>query len=711
MCRHRCLANVKLNINPNFLANLKLASPNDLRGMSLSTVNCELSTVNCQLLNLPMSDSYAVMPEREPVLEVRNLRVEFPGAKQPVVDELTFTLQRGQTLGIVGESGSGKSITSLAIMGLLPNPGRVTQGEVWFCQGDADDSAASTHRPVDLLSLAPTKLSSYRGEQMAIIFQEPMSSLNPVFTIGYQLIEAILQYQQISKAEARRRAVHLLQEVKLIPSDARLKERYLSDLDRTVSKPADRINNNDEPLSDRELNDEIASQKLAWLERYPHQLSGGQLQRVTIAMAISCNPVLLIADEPTTALDVTVQATILELLQELRDKRDMAMIFITHDLGIIAEIADEVAVMYKGKIVERQPILDLFQRPIHPYTKSLLACRPRLDRKSKILPTIKDFMDERELPDGRIEILEKPQSTDLLSQISSENSAELPETRMPPAPILSVRDLKVGFPVQGIFGKDRQQYTWAVNDISFDVFPGETLGLVGESGCGKSTLARTILGLILPQQGSIAFEGKDITKLHGQAMKILRRDLQIVFQNPTNALDPRMNILDLIVEPLVIHRTVKSKAQRQERAEYLLERVGLNLDYLKSYPHQLSGGQRQRVCIARALALNPKFIICDESVSALDVSVQAQVLNLLKQLQGEFDLTYIFISHDLSVVKFMSDRIMVMNQGKIEEIDYAHTIYRSPQTAYTRKLIDSIPLGTIERIREIAARKSVIHHS
>jgi peptide/nickel transport system ATP-binding protein len=729
VCHQRCLADVKLNINPNFLASLK--SDNSERSalnysilvgvalllrqalLSKSGASCQLSTVNCQLMNLPMNDSYAVMPECEPVLDVRNLRVEFPGTKQPVVDELTFTLQRGQTLGIVGESGSGKSMTSLAIMGLLPNPGRVTQGEIWFCKGESELSNAAAQPAVDLLTLSPTQLSSYRGEQMAIIFQEPMSSLNPVFTIGYQIIEAILQYQQISKPEARRRAIHLLQEVKLIPSDARLKERYLSEINRTVSEPVDRIANDCEPLSDRELNDEIARQKLAWLDRYPHQLSGGQLQRVTIAMAISCNPVLLIADEPTTALDVTVQATILELLQELRDRRDMAMIFITHDLGIIAEIADEVAVMYKGKIVECQPILDLFQHPDHPYTKSLLACRPRLDRKSKILPTIKDFMEERELPDGRIEIFEKPQSSDLLSQsLNLENTqAELPETVIPPAPILSVRDLKVGFPAQGIFGKDQQQYTWAVNDISFDVFSGETLGLVGESGCGKSTLARTILGLISPQQGSIFFQGQDIANLRGKAMQILRRDLQIVFQNPTNALDPRMNIFDLIVEPLVIHRTVKSKAQRQERAEYLLERVGLNLDYLKCYPHQLSGGQRQRVCIARALALNPKFIICDESVSALDVSVQAQVLNLLKELQGEFDLTYIFISHDLSVVKFMSDRIMVMNQGKIEEIDYAHTIYRSPQTAYTRKLIDSIPLGTIERIQEISDRKSVIHHS
>jgi peptide/nickel transport system ATP-binding protein len=660
-----------------------------------------------------MTDSYAVIPERNPVLAVRNLRVEFPGVKQPVVDNLSFALLRGETLGIVGESGSGKSITSLAIMGLLPNPGRVTQGEVWF-QKAADsnnnsdrESQPAQDRAVDLLTLSPSQLSSYRGEQIAIIFQEPMSSLNPVFTIGYQLIEAILQYQTISPAEARRRAIHLLQEVKLIPSDARLKEQYLSGLNPIVIEPADRVYNASEPLSERELNDTIAQKKLDWLDRYPHELSGGQLQRVTIAMAISCNPVLLIADEPTTALDVTVQATILELLQELRDKRDMAMIFITHDLGIIAEIADEVAVMYKGKIVECKPILELFQQPQHPYTKSLLACRPRLDRNSKILPTIKDFMEERELPDGRIEIIEKPQSESLLAQqlYSDNGQTQLPETVLPAQAILAVRNLKVGFPVRGIFGKNQQQYNWAVDDISFNVFPGETLGLVGESGCGKSTLARTILRLIEPQQGSIEFRGQDITKLRGEAMQILRRDLQIVFQNPFSALNPRMNICDLVVEPLLIHRTVKSKAQRQERAEYLLGRVGLDLQYLKSYPHQLSGGQRQRVCIARALALNPKFIICDESVSALDVSVQAQVLNLLKELQSEFDLTYIFISHDLSVVKFMSDRIMVMNQGKIEEIDSAHTIYQAPQTDYTRKLIASIPLGTIERIQQQQNRK------
>jgi peptide/nickel transport system ATP-binding protein len=630
--------------------------------------------------------------QRDPVLDVRNLRVEFPGTRQPVVDGISFALQPGQTLGIVGESGSGKSITSLAVMGLLPNPGKVTQGEVWF-QGNSSESTPDPQ--VDLLTLSPTQLSSYRGEQMAMIFQEPMSSLNPVFTIGYQLIEAILQHQSVSAAEARRQAVYILQEVKLLPSDDRLREQYLAGIElANHSKiPAS-------ALTDREINQIINQQKLNWLERYPHQLSGGQLQRVMIAIAISCNPTLLIADEPTTALDVTVQATILELLQELRDKREMAMIFITHDLGIIAEIADVVAVMYKGKIVEYKPILELFQNPAHPYTKSLLACRPRLDRDTEILPTIKDFMEEYVLSNGQIQIVEKPTS---LVEIDPEDPAstlniKLPKVGSRPEPILLVRNLKVGFPAQGMFGKDKNQYHWAVNDIDFNVYPGETLGLVGESGCGKSTLARTIIRLIEPQQGSIEFQGKDITKLKGEAMQVLRRDLQIIFQNPFSALNPRMNIGDLIIEPLVIHQTIKGKVQREERAKYLLERVGLSPDYLKSYPHQLSGGQRQRVCIARALALNPKFIICDESVSALDVSVQAQVLNLLKELQSEFNLTYIFISHDLGVVKFMSDRIMVMNQGKIEEIDSAYAIYKSPQKEYTRKLISAIPPGTIDRI-------------
>jgi peptide/nickel transport system ATP-binding protein len=627
----------------------------------------------------------------DPVLDVRNLRVEFPGTK-PVVDGISFVLQPGQTLGIVGESGSGKSITSLAVMGLLPNPGKVSQGEVWF-QGNRSEDEPDPH--VDLLTLSPTQLSSYRGQQMAMIFQEPMSSLNPVFTIGYQLIEAILQHQSISKAEARRQAIYSLQEVKLVPSDDRLREQYLEQI-KSIDLATEPIPS----TTERDINTVINQQKSCWLDRYPHELSGGQLQRVTIAMAISCNPTLLIADEPTTALDVTVQATILELLQELRDKRQMAMIFITHDLGIIAEIADVVAVMYKGKIVEYKPILELFQHPTHPYTKSLLACRPQLDRDTEILPTIKDFMEEYLLSNGEIQIVEKPTT---FVEIEAEDPVHQPPIKLPkigsrPEPLLSVKQLKVGFPAQGMFGKDKNHYNWAVNDIDFNVYPGETLGLVGESGCGKSTLARTIIRLIEPQQGSIEFQGKDITKLKGEAMQILRRDLQIIFQNPYSALNPRMNIGDLIIEPLAIHQTIKGKTQRIERAKYLLDRVGLNPDYLKSYPHQLSGGQRQRVCIARALALNPKFIICDESVSALDVSVQAQVLNLLKELQSEFNLTYIFISHDLSVVKFMSDRIMVMNQGKIEEIDSAYAIYKSPQKEYTRKLISAIPPGTIDRI-------------
>jgi peptide/nickel transport system ATP-binding protein len=644
--------------------------------------------------------------DRPNVLDVRNLRVEFLGAKQPAIEGISLTLQAGQTLGIVGESGSGKSVTSLAIMGLLPNSAQVTSGEVWFQDG-VDETQ---NRSIDLLQLLPSQLAGYRGDRMSMIFQEPMSALNPVFTIGYQLIEAITQHQSVSTAEARRLAIFSLQEVKLIPDDDRLRSEYLASIEsRDLAE-----NSKDRafaPPADRELNQIINEQKLAWLERYPHQLSGGQLQRVTIAMAISCNPTLLIADEPTTALDVTVQATILELLQELRDRRGMSMIFITHDLGIIAEIADVVAVMYKGKIVECKPIFELFQNPVHPYTKSLLACRPRLDRESKILPTIRDFMEERVGADGVVEIIEKPQPAAVITQdipidVRSTIAQSINDRS---TPILSVKHLKVGFPAQGMFGKDRQQYTWAVDDISFDVYPGETLGLVGESGCGKSTLARTILRLIEPQRGSIEFQGKDITTLQGEAMQILRRDLQIIFQNPFGALNPRMNIRDLIIEPLVIHRTIKSSSQRQERAEYLLQRVGLSSDYLKSYPHQLSGGQRQRVCIARALALNPKFIICDESVSALDVSVQAQVLNLLKELQSEFNLTYIFISHDLSVVKFMSDRIMVMNRGKIEEIDKAATIYQSPKTEYTRTLIAAIPLGTIDRIIHQQNRRAMVN--
>ena len=608
----------------------------------------------------------------ESVLDVRHLQVQFATEAKPVVavDDLTFQLKKGEKLGIVGESGSGKSVTSLAIMGLVPTPGRITQGEIWFTpQGKS---------PVNLLQVNEAERRSYRGGEIAMIFQEPMSALNPVYDIGFQITEAILLHQKVTSADARRKAIALLQEVQLLPSDETLKQECLQ------SHP---------DYSDRELDNYINQYKQSMLKRYPHELSGGQLQRVTIAMAISCNPSVLIADEPTTALDVTVQATILDLLRHLCDERGMTLIFITHDLGVIAELVDSVAVMYRGKVVETGNIRTVFQNPQHPYTKGLLACRPRLDRRLQTLPTVVDFMDVSTTPDGEIKITEKPadlQRLQLDVVTEAEQKARL-EQLVKQKPLMSVDQLRVGFPMKGVLGKTKK-YTMAVNNVSFEVYPGETLGLVGESGCGKSTLARTLLRLIQPMQGDVIFDGDNITNLRLRSRKLrsLRRQMQIVFQNPYNSLNPRINIGKAIAEPLVVH---KIKSDRKKKVAELLERVGLNPDMSKRYPHEFSGGQRQRVCIARALALEPQFIICDESVSALDVSVQAQVLNLLKELQAEMGLTYVFISHDLSVVKFMSDRIMVMNQGKIEEIGTSAEIYRNPQSDYTRKLISSIPTG------------------
>jgi len=520
-----------------------------------------------------------------------------------------------------------------------------------------------------------------------MIFQEPMSSLNPVYTIGFQLVEAIRQHQDISKEEAQGQAIERLQEVKLLPN---------------VAQQRAALQTENPHLSNMALMAQIEAQQQAMLNRYPHELSGGQIQRVMIAMAISCNPALLIADEPTTALDVTVQATILDLLRELRDRRGMSLIFITHDLGIIAEIADQVAVMYQGQIVETGPVLDIFATPQHPYTKGLLACRPRPDQRRRRLPTVADFM-ATELEQGQLTIREKVLDAAVLAQFSSLTEPELEvraQTLAASAPLLAVENLKVGYPIRGVFGKT-QRYVMAVNDVSFQVRQGETFGLVGESGCGKTTLGRALLRLVTPLGGKIWFEGRDVLTLQGQALRTLRRDMQIVFQDPYSSLDPRMSVGAAIAEPLKIHGVVKSKRNQQERVAYLLERVGMPTDCMNRFPHEFSGGQRQRICIARALALNPKFIICDESVSALDVSVQAQVLNLLKELQAEFDLTYIFISHDLAVVKFMSDRIMVMNRGQMEEIGPAEAIYRQPQTAYTQKLIQAIPVGSLDRIQEL----------
>jgi peptide/nickel transport system ATP-binding protein len=671
------------------------------------------------------------------VLQVHNLRVQFQSTTAnktaelvKAVDDISFDVKRGQTLGIVGESGSGKSVTALAVMGLVPSSSVKITGKIDFLPSK-DTAYKNNHpTPINLLQLSPKDRQQYRGNQISMIFQEPMSSLNPVYTIGFQLTEAICLHKNISEAEARREAAALLQEVKLLPSDADLRQKCLEASQNTNKLAAH---------NDLELMQLVNRHKQAMLDRYPHQLSGGQIQRVMIAMAISCNPTLLIADEPTTALDVTVQATILSLLRELRDQRGMAMIFITHDLGVIAEIADSVAVMYRGKIVEGGDIAQIYTNPQHPYTKGLLACRPNPERKTRRLPTVADFMEVLVSPTGEILINEK------LRKVAAEENERLepPKTEIETingnssTPLLSVRNLRVAFPVSGIFGETKRLFM-AVNDVSFDVQPGETLGLVGESGCGKSTLARALLQLIPPTSGQVFFEDQEITELFNRSqvfnqnilaqkgqikgfnlfhkfaesrqrlsqLQNIRRDMQIIFQDPFSSLNPRMNIGDAVMEPMVIHGVGKNVQGNQigvtnpkHRAAYLLERVGLNPDLMRRYPHEFSGGQRQRVCIARALALNPKFIICDESVSALDVSVQAQVLNLLKELQSEFGLTYIFISHDLSVVKFMSDRIMVMNRGKIEEIGPAEQIYRQPQQAYTRQLIASIPTGNLDQVR------------
>jgi len=648
------------------------------------------------------------------VLDVHNLQVQFQTDEQLVVavNGIDFQLKRGQTLGIVGESGSGKSVTSLAVMGLVQYPGKITDGEINF------RTSADGAQPVNLKQLSAEEKRLYRGGQISMIFQEPMSSLNPVYTCGFQLTEAILQHQDISPAEARRQAIARLQEVKLLPNDRELRKHYLEEF---------RQQNPGEPNpTEKQINHQINQQKLAILDRYPHEFSGGQLQRIMIAMAISCNPDVLIADEPTTALDVTIQATILDLLRELRDSRSMSMIFITHDLGVIGEIADTVAVMYKGKLVETGDVLQIFSDPQHPYTKGLLACRPTLEQQLEYLPTVSDFMEVVTTETGEEVIQEKVAEPLIVTQETSNQTRrrgdtetrriEIPpkisltpseqenETNLTPSassqsPLVEVRDLQVGFPIKGIFGGTKR-YLMAVNGISFEVYPGETLGLVGESGCGKSTLARTLLRLIKPMGGEIFFEGQDITHLTGNPLRKLLKEIQIVFQNPYSSLDPRLKIGETVMEPMLVHNVGNNHKARRDRAAYLLERVGSNPDWMNRYPHEFSGGQRQRICIARALALNPKFIICDESVSALDVSVQAQVLNLLKELQSEFGLTYIFISHDLSVVKFMSDRIMVMNRGKIEEIGPAENIYREPEKEYTRQLIASIPTGSLERIQQ-----------
>jgi len=564
------------------------------------------------------------------MLKVDNLKVAFKTRDGlfEAVKGISFSLNRGETLGIVGESGSGKSVTSLALMRLHDEQNTVISGNIIL-----DD--------VNLLSLSEKEMRGIRGNQIAMIFQEPMTSLNPVITCGQQVTETIRLHLGLNKSDAKAAAIQLFNEVQLPRPEA-------------------------------------------IFDSYPHQISGGQKQRVMIAMALSCNPELLIADEPTTALDVTVQKTIIELLLKLKAERNMSLVFISHDLGVIGEIADRVAVMYKGEIVEQCTVKHIFTNPTHPYTKGLLACRPAPNLHLKKLPVVADF-----LTDGVDDT-----SIDKIRAEYAYTSAEIADRKKAlysQPPLLSVKDLNTWFPVgNGLFGMGKNVVK-AVNGVSFDVFPGETLGLAGESGCGKTTLGRSILRLIEPTSGQISFNHTDLRQLNTNDMRQMRRDVQIIFQDPYSSLNPRLTVGDSLMEPLQVHGLYDNNTQRKQKVLQLLERVNLNPDHFNRYPHEFSGGQRQRIVIARALALQPKFIICDESVSALDVSVQAQVLNLLRELQEEMKLTYIFISHDLSVIKHISDRIMIMNKGQIEEIGDADQIYDHPQKEYTKRLIAAIP--------------------
>ena len=592
------------------------------------------------------------------LLEFKNLVTEFhtEGASVKAVNNVSFTLSKGETIGIVGESGSGKSVTSLSAMRLIPSPpGIISGGEIVFYPEDGG--------PTNLLELSKEEMRKFRGNDIAMIFQEPMTSLNPVFTCGDQVIEAIMLHQKLDKKAAKTLAIELFKEVQL-------------------------------PTPERIFN------------TYPHQISGGQKQRVMIAMAMSCQPSVLIADEPTTALDVTVQKTILELMQKLQKERNMGIMFITHDLGVIAELADKVVVMYKGEIVEQGSVWDIFTNPEHPYTKGLLACRPPLDKRYTFLPTVSDFMKidkSGKIIDNGISV--EDFTKDLAIPNGDRKTKQ--EKLFSQNPVLKINSLKTYFPIKGGFFGGVNSYVKAVNGVSFDVYPGETLGLVGESGCGKTTVGRTILRLEEPTEGEIIYKGRDVVKMTTEELRAFRKEVQIIFQDPYSSLNPRMTIGNAIMEPMQVHGILNNEEERKRRVEELLAKVSLDPAHFYRYPHEFSGGQRQRIGIARALAVNPKFIICDESVSALDVSVQAQVLNLLNELKEEFGLTYIFISHDLSVVKYMSDRMVVMQEGKIEEMGDADQIYNKPDTPYTQKLIDAIPEGKLEDIKRHLESKGV----
>lgn len=594
-----------------------------------------------------------------PLLQVRNLKVSFSrdGQWTEAVHGIDLDVVAGRTLGLVGESGSGKSVSSLSLMRLLNE--KVSRISADSIQIEGEEIKDFTER----------QMADVRGKRISMIFQEPMTSLNPVYKCGFQVAEMILQHEgktalrqaqgpsPVGKKAAKERVIELFKQVMLPRPEA-------------------------------------------IYDSYPHELSGGQKQRVMIAMAIACNPKLLIADEPTTALDVTVQLEILKLLRQLQKETGMGMIFITHDLGVVAEIADDVAVMHNGEILERGSVDQILNHPQHPYTQGLLACRPPMDVRLRRLPIVKEFLDGQ-WQGGKEQILR-----DL--QISDEERQDHLKKLYSQPPLLKVEGLQTWYPLRkGVLGRV-YDYVKAVDEVSLEVYEGETLGLVGESGCGKTTLGRSILRLAEPTGGKVWFDGIEVTALKGQALRDFRKQAQIVFQDPYSSLNPRMTIGEAIAEPMRVHgihgRGLRPAVQNEGKLRdaicdndlrdtvcELLEQVGLKAEHYDRYPHEFSGGQRQRICIARALAVNPRLVICDESVSALDVSVQAQVLNLLNRLKEERGLTYIFISHDLSVVRFMSDRVLVMYNGRPVEMNDADVLFEHPQNAYTKKLIAALP--------------------